>query len=878
MGSNRPGWLVACLAGVFLLALAVRLTYMWQTAGGPLFHVNQGDARWHDEWARRIASGTLTDGRPFFRAPLYPFFLAGVYRIAGDGPWAARVVQHVLGAASCVLLFLLARRVFSMPVALIASLLTALYGPLMYFENELLMEPLAAFLMLAALLSLTRAADAPTGGRWLMAGLLLGLCCITRPNFLLVVLVVLAWLAFTGRRALSWGSRASGALSLLAGTALPIVPVTLHNVLVGGDFVLIASQGGINFEIGNNPASDGKTAAAPAWLIRHPHHGYLDNVYAASRLVAENDLGRPLKDSQVARYWLGRGLAFWREQPAAAATLLLKKLYFLFNGLEIESNRSLYLDRQWSPLFAALVWVRGLAFPFGLVGPLAVAGLLMGGGDRRLAGLLRVLAAAYALSVVIFFVNGRFRVPLAPLACLFAAHGAHRVALHLARRRWGMLSLRLPALAGLVLLCNTNWFGVRAVDEARQSWVVGSALAELGRMDEAMHRFQEALRREPDNPVTLADLGSLLLRRAKAGDAALAASRFGRAVQVAPDYVPAWLGLGMCHLADPASPDEDAARRCFDTALRLAPDHPPALVYLGEWHLRRNELAKATELLQRAVRSDPRYAAARVTLARAYEAAGRIAQAMRECEEAVRLSPNEAYPHYRLGSLLLDAGDVPAAMAHLREATRLNPNLARAWYVLGNALLARGTPRDQEEALSCFRRAVERQPDLADAHNNLAALLAGRGELDDAIAHLRRALEIAPADPEVGTNLAALLRRQGRRAEAIRVLQDGLSRIPDNADLMLELAWELATASADELRDGARAVELAESVVRKSSAGDARVLDVLAAALAEAGRFEQAAATAQRAAALAAARGQQSLSGQIASRAALYQAGHTYRQ
>lgn len=870
--AGRAVWPV--LVGVFALALAVRVGYMSQVRASPLFDVHQGDARWHAEWATRIADGTFTDGRPFFRAPLYPFFLAGVYRLSGESFLAAKVLQHVLGAASCVLLFLLARRAFSTTTALIASLLAALYGPLMYFEKELLIPPLAVFLMLGMLLAVARAVERPTGTRWLVAGLLLGLCGITRPNFLLFAPVLLAWLVMSARREPRPASGWLRAATLAAGIIIPVAPVTLHNLLVGRDFVLIASQWGINFEIGNNPLADGKTAAAPAWLARRPQDGYMDNVYAASRQVAEADLGRPAKDSQIAGYWLRRGLGFLRTQPADAARLYAKKVYYLLNGFEIESNRSMYLDRTWSPIFAALVWVRGLAVPFGLVGPLALVGLALPGADRRVGTVLKLFALTYALSVVAFFVTGRFRIPLVPIACIFAGHTLHRLFTAAALRQWRLLAVGTPASLILIVFCNTAWFGVRSVDRSRQAWIVGSALAQDGRLDDAVEQFERALAIEPDNRRTLTDLGGMLLRRRSDGDISRAAAAFQRALSANPRDVQALLGLGMVHILRDGPAGYDQARSLFDAALRIAPDHAPALVYVGDLLLRENKLDQAIATLQEAISRDPSYAAGRVTLARAYDAAGRPEAAAEQYAEALRLNPDEPYCHYRFGALLLADGDLHAAVAHLRHATRTDPSLARAWYLLGNALLQFGK---QDEAMSAFEQAVTHQPDLADARNNLAVILAHKGQIEGAISHLQRALQAAPDDAEVRTNLAAMLRRQRRWAEAIALVEDGLTRMPDSADLALDLAWMLATCPVDSFRDGPRAVSLAERHITDTP-GDPRALDVLAAAYAEVGRFGEGAAAAEQAASLAVARGQHSFARQIAARAAGYRQRQPFRQ
>src|SRR5499427_7222779 len=96
------------LFAIFALALAVRLLHVWQIRRSPFFDVLMGDSRGYDEWARRIAAGDWIGRDVFYQAPLYPYFLGVIYAIAGRHLLLVRVVQAVIGSASCVFLALAA--------------------------------------------------------------------------------------------------------------------------------------------------------------------------------------------------------------------------------------------------------------------------------------------------------------------------------------------------------------------------------------------------------------------------------------------------------------------------------------------------------------------------------------------------------------------------------------------------------------------------------------------------------------------------------------------------------------------------------------------------------------------------------------------------
>ncbi len=584
--SERPGTLRGLISAerpliivaVFVLAVGVRLLYMHQVSAGPLFNVFQTDARWHAEWAQTLAAGEWTEKHPFFRAPLYPLFLAGAYRLTGESFLGARVVQHLLGAISCVLVVLLGRRMVNAAAGALAGFICALYGPLIYFENELLIPSLAVFLFLAMLLALHAAAARPTAARWLFCGGLLGCSAITRPTFLVIAPAIVLWWLWKRRRADENRRTLAHVLVFGAGLMLPILPVTLHNRVIGGEWVLISTQGGANFYIGNHAEADGKTAVAfipPAWVR---HEKYVDNVWWSSRANAEALSGHPMTDSAVSRFWFARGLAYWRENPAGALGLTVRKVYYLLNGFEIESNRSMYLDRLWSPLAATLFWQHnpGVAFPGGVLLPLALIGMFLPARPTPLAGLPRWIIALYALTIVAFFVTGRFRIPLVPLLAIYAAQAVFWLIAAVRFRRYKQLRLAGAALVLLVVLSNSALWGVRDVDYARQASILGEAYYRAGQPGRAAAYLEEAVAADPNQFADHLDLARVQLELNRVTDAE---ASFRAVIALAPQIAPAHTGLGAALMAQDRPEEAIASLR---TALKLDPRDGAAHFLLAE--------------------------------------------------------------------------------------------------------------------------------------------------------------------------------------------------------------------------------------------------------------------------------------------------------
>src|SRR5438445_8898313 len=110
---------------IFAVAFTLRIVHIWQMRNAPFFTLLMGDARSYDEWAQRIAGGDWIGHDVFYQAPLYPYFLGVMYRLAGRSLMLVRIVQAVIGSGSCVFVAMAARRLFSPTAGLVAGLMLA---------------------------------------------------------------------------------------------------------------------------------------------------------------------------------------------------------------------------------------------------------------------------------------------------------------------------------------------------------------------------------------------------------------------------------------------------------------------------------------------------------------------------------------------------------------------------------------------------------------------------------------------------------------------------------------------------------------------------------------------------------------------------------
>ena len=175
--------------------------------------------------------------------------------------------------------------------------------------------------------------------------------------------------------------------------------------------------------------------------------------------------------------------------------------------------------------------------------------------------------------------------------------------------------------------------------------------------------------------------------------------------------------------------------------------------------------------------------------------------------------------------------------------------------IAGLAWTARAQASYWRDSETLWNHTIAVTKDNYFAHASLADLLMRRGRVREAIAHSEEALRIRPRDADAQNNLGLALLQIGNASGAVTHLQKSLEIDPGHMNAEVNLAWILATAQDSSMRDGAKAVELAEDVARRAGHPNAVVLRTLAAAYAESGRFSEAIDVAEQARQLAVTQG-----------------------
>lgn len=340
------------------------------------------DAIEYDRLATHLLEGrgfVLREGQPYgFRSPGFPFFLMLIYAVVGHSYAAVRLMNALLGAMICLPIYFFVRRIWRWQTGLIAGLGVAAHPLLIYFTAMIYPECLMLLLLGVVFLLTDRVTRSRRIGEVIPLGLLSGFLVYLRPSLLLLGLLIPVPLLLS--HGVKKGLLASVVLVVLIG--LTILPWSVRNYVVFGEFVWMATEGGVTFWASNNPlATGGWVEPSPeTWLEPDP---------------PSNLRGWPdLTETESEARFLAAGIAWIREHPIDFLRLLPRKLV-----------------RAWSLNFgneareASLPTVVHVAYSLFLI--VCLVGLVLSLTHWREAMVLYLLVAVSTLTTLIFYGSTR---------------------------------------------------------------------------------------------------------------------------------------------------------------------------------------------------------------------------------------------------------------------------------------------------------------------------------------------------------------------------------------------------------------------------------------------------------------------------------------
>ena len=577
------------------------------------------DEAFYNNWALSIAGGEWLGKGLFNGLPLYPYLLGIIFKIFKHDLFIVRLVEIIIGSLGCVLLYLIVKEIFNKRVGVIAAIIAAFYAPFIFYSGILVPTVFTVFFYLASLLIFVKAIQAPSKRRFFLFGVIAGLAIMLRASMLLFLPLALAWVVIISadkKKALK-----NAALAIV-GVLLVMTPLLVRNYIVSRDIVFLTSHAGMNLYIGNNEEADGRFKA-PSWARSN-----IAGLQTDAKTIAQKELGRDLKDSEVSKYYASKAASFIKKNPGAFLRLLWQKLTLFINSQEIYDVACYEVYRDKIPI---------LRFPFItflFVGTLGIAGMLISLKNWKKVMPLYLFVITYTASILLYFVSSRYRVPFAVVMVIFTGFFISWFLDRIKKKNFLKAGLSLLLCAAIFPMVNLS----TDIDDITATGYtnLGSLYLKANEYDNAIIAFKKAMRINPSNPKPYNDAGYACMMNQ---DYKRAKSYIFDALSRDPDYAFAYINLGLLNAREG---NLNAAEKEYKIAIELNPNIPQA----------HNNLAGL------------------------YEISKRRPLAIIEYKKAIELDPENAKTHYNLGIIYGRSEKLDLAKKELMESFRLDPDSA----------------------------------------------------------------------------------------------------------------------------------------------------------------------------------------------------------
>jgi tetratricopeptide (TPR) repeat protein len=604
------------LAVIIIFTFIIGLLYVNQLSASIFSKPFTLDDALYDNWGLSISRGQLIGKDVFYGLPLYAYFLGFIYWLFGHSLYTVRIIQVLLTIFSCIMVYLIGSKTFTRKVGLLAALFFSLYGQFLFHEGQLVSVTLAIFLNLASILFIIVSLENKNKLCFIISGLLIGFSSLAMSGIFMIIPFI-SFMAFY-----FFKNKIEALLSIfliLFGISIPIGLSTLHNYLAEKDFVLVSAHGGITFYTGNNP--NAKPYFSP---IKEIDGSDIQSFITGSRNIAERDLGRILKPSEISSYWTKKAVKFILSNPLHYTGLLVHKFLFLYNGREVYD---VFIDYNLMRQHTLILFVAFLNFF--LILPLAILGIYISRKIEVKRFILYSYILSYSLSIILFMVNSRYRLPLIPALIIFSAYGLYRLIVELKNNK------KIPIKYFLILLVSVIFTNLpllkNAIGQAEDYNMIGLGYMKKGDLDKAIETLKKGIEFAPDYPSLYNSLGEAYYHKGQLGEAE---RTFKKAIEIRPDFPEAHNNLGVLYrkmnLTDNLRPNFSAsyynlgnaylANKQYELAIKEyaacleISEKPEYYNHLGIAYMCLGKNQKAIEAWRAAIKLDPQNETARENL------------------------------------------------------------------------------------------------------------------------------------------------------------------------------------------------------------------------------------------------------------------------
>ena len=472
---------IILLAVFILLGFILRMFYLAEIKRIPFFDHPVADARIYFDRAMEIRDGKVfPEDVSFHSSPLYPYYIALTYSLTGSlaGP---RIIQMLTGILNIAVIFLITRILFGTVPGLIAAFFMSVYPIFIYFEGDLMMIPLVLFTLNLSCLMFVLYQVHRQKRYIALGGFFLALTAMGKPDTIMLAPFLACFVFFTEKN-LKEKIRRVALLTLCV--CLTLLPLVVTNYMVEKRFVLLTSNGGVNFYIGNHKGADG--------LFSLPEKSGLwdHRLYLSSKESAEREMGKRLTSSEVSKFWFKKGMRFIVTDFGEFLQLLGKKTLLMINRFEVSNHHSFYFFKK----FSNILKINPLQLSFFVL--FGAVGLILSFRNRKNFILLYGYSAILFLFTVIFFVTSRYRLPVVPFIIIFASFGIYES--YICVRKKDYKKLIVPGITGLIIfLISLPKFADFSTNLNQDYNNLGNVYLSIKQYDKAIRCYERVERKNP---------------------------------------------------------------------------------------------------------------------------------------------------------------------------------------------------------------------------------------------------------------------------------------------------------------------------------------------------------------------------------------------
>jgi Flp pilus assembly protein TadD len=659
------------LSVFILVALILRLLYLWQFSESPLFNIPIGaDVEEYDNWAREILAWGFNSKRLHIHAPLYPIFLAFLYNIFSFKLLWVRLFQMlvILGGFGslgwAIQVFIAPKRRVLMWTFLAFA---AFYPPLLFYSSELISETLLLPLICLTLTLLYWGENQLSEGKLRKGAILIsaggicaGLMAITHPSSLLFILLEIAVLPIItllrkNKKKLILKLLITFLFGLMA--VLVIAPVCIRNSTIAKRFVLIQRNSGFNFYLGNNYNSTGTCYIRPGkdWKAIHKW----------------GDAGAKQRGITKDKFFVYMSLKFIYSNMAKEIKLLSKKALYVWN------YRELIAGADSAPILYFTSIVRSGKYLFILLGALSICGIIIILCKRETIFKYRhflLLTVVYWAAQTITVTSGRYRLAMYPAFFIFASFAVDCLVKYIKERKH-LIKYSIILTIGISIVTIPSPPVNAAREQSEADSLYGEACFKQGKYKEAAKYFQALLKYDPANARAYNLLGII----SESSSSELAAKYYQEAVRYEPAEAEGYLNLAIQYSNKGNYKD---AEKYFAEALRYGPDNPDVLYNYACFVHKKGDLKLAVHYLDKCLIEAPWHDKALNTLGVIYIIDKKPESALKYLSRAHKLNPKKIGVMLNLAVALSQTGKKQEAEKILQKVLVLDPNNKSAKFLL----------------------------------------------------------------------------------------------------------------------------------------------------------------------------------------------------